>query len=155
MSQIVVYTIRLNVSFHMYIENKVTGFPYVALKLLLVLCGIWSLDFFHSVIPPFCVSSNIKGVHALALKYLVAFYSFYRYFVYFRRRWDSKASIINTFTTFLLLSFSKIFFVSFTLVHSISIYHNHHRNTQMCVFYYDPNSRMLYTRVFHTFNCIK
>ena len=46
MSQVVVYTIRLNVPFHMYIENEVTGFPYVALQVLLVLCGIWSLDFF-------------------------------------------------------------------------------------------------------------
>ena len=58
MSQIVVYTIRLNVPLHMYIENRVTGFPYVALKVLLVLCGIWSLDFFHSVIPSFCVSNT-------------------------------------------------------------------------------------------------
>ena len=45
MSQIVVYTIRLNVPMHMYIENILTGFPYVALQVLLVLCGIWSLDF--------------------------------------------------------------------------------------------------------------
>ena len=73
MSQIVVYTIRLNVPLHMYIENEVTGFPYVVVQVLLVLCGIWSLDFFRSVIPPFCVSSNIKNVHALALEYLVAF----------------------------------------------------------------------------------
>ena len=74
MSQIIVYTFRLNIPIHMYIENEVTGFPYVALQVLLVLCGIWSLDFFCSVIPLFCVSSNIKAVHALALEYLVAFY---------------------------------------------------------------------------------
>ena len=46
MSQIVVYTIRLNAPFHMYIENELTGIPYVVFKALLVLCGIWSLDFF-------------------------------------------------------------------------------------------------------------
>ena len=76
MSQIVVYTIRLNVPLHMYIENRVTyaGFSYMALKVLLVLCGIWSLDFFRSVVPPFCVSSNVMTVHAFALEYLVAFY---------------------------------------------------------------------------------
>ena len=74
MSQIIVYTIRLNVPLHMYIENKVTGILYEALKVLLVLCGIWSLDFFRYVIPPFCVNSHIKTVHALALEYLVAFY---------------------------------------------------------------------------------
>ena len=74
MSQIVVYTIRLNVPFHMYIENELTAIPYMALQALLVLCGIWSLDFFRSVFPPFCVSSHIKTSHALALEYLVAFY---------------------------------------------------------------------------------
>ena len=74
MSQIIVYTIHLNTPLHMYIENNVTGFSYVAVQVLLVLCSIWSLDFFRSVIPPFCVSSNIKTVHALALEYIVAFY---------------------------------------------------------------------------------
>ena len=166
MSQIVVYTVRLNVPLHMYIENELTGFPYVALQVLLVLCGIWSLDFFRSVIPPFCVSSNIKTIYALMLEYVVAFYPiflifitylciklhdnnfrpvvwlwkpFHRHFVHFRRSWDSKASIINTFTTFLLLSFSKILFVSVT-----SLYYVHVRilsNTNIarrCVLYYDP-----------------
>ena len=74
MSQIVVYIIQLHVPLHIYIENEVTGFPFTAWQVLLVLCGIWSLDFFRSIILPFCVSSNIKTVHALALEYLVAFY---------------------------------------------------------------------------------
>ena len=46
---------------------EVKGYPYMALQVLLVLYGIWSLDFFRSVIPPFCANSNIKTVHALAL----------------------------------------------------------------------------------------
>ena len=164
MSQIVVYTIRLNVPLHMYIENKVTGFPYMALQVLLVLCGIWSLDFFRSVTPPFCVSSKIKTIHALALEYLVAFYPislilltyvgiklhdnnfgpvvwlwrpFHRHFVFFRRKWDSKASIVNAFTTFLLLSFSKILFVSFTLLFTVH-FMNNLGVRKKCVLYYDP-----------------
>ena len=165
MSQIVVYTIRLNAPLHMYIENKITGIPYVALQVLLVMCGIWSLDFFRFVVPPFCVSSSIKTVHALALEYLVAFYPillilityvciklhdnncrpvvwlwkpFHRYFVHFRRRWDSKASIINAFTTFLLLSFSKILFVSFTLLYTFHVQYNIGDIPSKCVLYYDP-----------------
>ena len=164
MSQIIVYTIRLNVPLHMYIENNVTGFLYVALKVLLVLCCIWSLDFFRAVIPPFCVTSNLKTVHALALEYLVAFYPiclisityvciklhdnnfgpivwlwkpFHRHFAHFRRRWDSKASIINAFTTFLLLSFSKILFVSFTLFYAFHV-HNSAGAKKKNVLYYDP-----------------
>ena len=166
MSQIIVYTIRLNIRLHMYIENELTGFPYVALQVLLVLCGVWSLDFFRSVIPPFCVSRNIKTVHALALRYLVAFYPiflilltyvciklhdnnfrpvvwlwkpFHKHFARFRRRWDSKASIINTFTTFLLLSFSKIIFVSTMLVDHIGIYVVSNNNRlKKSVLYCDP-----------------
>ena len=164
MSQIMVYTIRLNIPLHMYIENRVNGFPNVAINVLLVLCGIWSLDFFRFVIPPFCVSTSIKTVHALALEYLVAFYPvclilvtfafiklhdnnfrpivwvwkpFHRHFVHFRRRWDSKASIINTFTTFLLLAFSKILFVSFSLLYNVNIRYHPHINGK-CVLYYDP-----------------
>ena len=164
MSQIVVYTIRLNTPLHMYIENNMTGFLYVAVQVLLVLSGIWSLDFFCSVIPPFCVSSNIKTVHAFALEYLVAFYPiflilttficiklhdnnfrivvwlwkpFHRHLARLRRRWDSTASIINTFTTFLLLSFSKILFVSFTLLYTFHIHYNYTDIKRKCVLFYD------------------
>ena len=165
MSQIVVYAVRGNVHLYTIIENMVTGFPYMVLQVLLVLCGIWSLDFFRFVIPPFCVSNNIKTLHALALEYVVAFYPiclilltyvciklhdsnfrpivwlwkpFHRQFARFRRRWDSKASIINAFTTFLLLSFSKILFVSFTLLYisHVDVYHDDNI-TQLCVLYYD------------------
>ena len=167
MSQILVYTFRLNLTFHLYIENEVQGLSYVsyvAFQVLLTLCGIWSLDFFRSVIPPFCVSSNINTLHGLALEYLVAFYPiflifltyaciklhdnnfrpivwlwkpFHRHFVHFRRRWDSKASIINAFTTFLLLSFSKILFVSFTLLYTFLVSYNYNIASK-CVLYYNP-----------------
>ena len=168
MSQIIVYTIRLNLPLRMYIENEVTGFLYLALHILLLLCSIWSLDFFRFIIPPFCVSNNIKTVHALALEYVVAFYPiclilityvciklhdnnfrpvvwlwkpFHRHFVHFRRRWDSTASIINAFTTFLLLSFSKILFVSFTLLYTINIDQvpNSDGAKRKHVMYYDPS----------------
>ena len=179
-SQIIVYTIRLNIPFHMYIENEVTGFLHVALKVLLVLCGMWSLDFFRFVIPPFCVSSNIKTVHALALEYLVAFYPiclilityiciklhdnnfrpvvwlwkpFHRHFVHFRRRWDSKASIVNAFTTFLLLSFSKILFVSFTLLYTLHVHFDFPQKHKVCVLQYDPTVEC-YTQEFTTFVAI-
>ena len=165
MSQVIVYTIRLNTPLHMHIANKVTGFPYGVLQVLLVLCGIWSLDFFRSFVPPFCVNSNLKAVHALVLEYIVAFYPiflilltyvciklhdnnfrpvvwlwkpFHRHFALLRRRWDSTASIINAFTTFLLLSFSKILYVSFTLFYTYRIHYIPSHIPRKCVLYYDP-----------------
>ena len=131
--------------------------------LLLTLCGIWSLDFFRSTVPPFCVSSSLKNIHALALEYLAAFYPicltaitytciklhnnnfrplvwlwkpFHRHVVHIRRcTLDPRASIINTFATFLLLSYSKILFVSFTLLYSVTI--NYVDGKKKCVLYYD------------------
>ena len=179
MSQVVVYTIRPNIPLHMYIENEVTGFQYILLQVLLVLCGIWSLDFFRSVFPPFCVASNIKTIHALALEYLVAFYPiflilityvciklhdnnfrpivwlwrpFHRYFVHLRRRWDSKASIINAFTTFLLLAFSKILFVSFSLTFLATINYSDSFPDKYVLFY-DPTVE-LYTLEYFMFEAI-
>ena len=166
MSQIVVYTIRLNVPVHMFLENHVTGFLYVAMQVLFVLCGIWSLDFFRSIIPPFCVSTNPDCVLALIHEYLVAFYPiflvlityaciklhdnnfrpvvwlwmpFHRHFVRFRRRWDSTASILNAFTTFLLLAFSKILYASCMLLHTFYIHYLDSGDIQhKCVLYYNP-----------------
>ena len=36
---------------------------YRFLNILIMLCGIWNLDFFRYIIPPFCVSPYLKGVH--------------------------------------------------------------------------------------------
>ena len=111
------------------------------------------------------MNNNFKAFHALALEYLVAFYPiflilftyvciklhdnnfrpivwlwkpFHRHFAHIRRKWDSKASIVNAFTTFLLLSFSKILFVSFTLLFTIPFNHNYNDILNKCVLYYDP-----------------
>ena len=43
-------------------------------------------------------------------------------FVKIRRRWDSKASIIDVFATFLLLSYSKLGYVSLFLLEGTQIY---------------------------------
>ena len=47
---------------------------------------------------------------------------FHRCCVRVRRRWDTKASIIDVFVTFLLLSYSKLLFVSLLLLQGTEIY---------------------------------
>jgi len=61
--------------------------------------------------------------------------------VFFRRSWDSEASLVNAFATFLLLSFSKILFVSFTLLYGIRAKLKDRNGTILSsplVMYYDP-----------------
>ena len=114
---------------------------YVMQQILLTFYGVWNLDFFRSVIPPFCVSENITTLQALALQYLPAFYPlllivvtyilielhdrnvrvvvwmwrpFHRCLAPFRKslKWNPKASIVNTFATFLTLAYTKLIIVS-------------------------------------------
>ena len=99
-----------------------------------MLSGIWNLDFFRYLIPPFCVSSHFSNIEALSLEYIHIMYPFWLILVTFicielharnfrpivllwkpfhrvvthlRRSWDPRASIVNAFSTFLLLILSK------------------------------------------------
>ena len=111
----------------------------ILFHLVRMLCGIWNLDFFRHLIPPFCVSQHLNNLRALTLEYFYVVYPlflisatfvcielharnfklivivwkpFHKLFALFRRAWDPRASIINSFSTFLLLSVSKIILMS-------------------------------------------
>ena len=117
------------------------------LHLVRLLCGIWNLDFFRHLIPPFCVSRHLTNLQALTLEYFYVVYSlvliiatfvcielhagnfklivvlwkpFHKLFALFRRAWDPRASIVNSFSTFLLLSVSKITIVSSLCLYEVS-----------------------------------
>ena len=97
---------------------------HTILKVILTGYGFWNLDYFHFLIPSFCVNQDLKNIHALALQYVSAFYPlllialtctcfelhghnfrpivylwkpFHRCFVNVRKRWNTKASLIDVF----------------------------------------------------------
>ena len=43
-------------------------------KVILTGYGFWNLDYFRYLIPPFCVSQELKNIHVLALQSVSAFY---------------------------------------------------------------------------------
>ena len=49
------------------------SFSFV-LSILVTIYGIWNLDFFRYLIPPFCANDQISPLHVVALEYIVAFY---------------------------------------------------------------------------------
>ena len=114
-----------------------TGNANAVTKLILVLYGIFDLDFISHAVPPFCVSKDLRLYHRVFLGYITAFYPimliiitwicielhdhnfrmivflwrpFHRCFVQLRRGWDTKNDLIDVFATFLLLSFVKIMY---------------------------------------------
>ena len=147
--QLVVIVLNQDPGFHGALMSELDKTSLAVFKVILTCYGFWNLDFFRSVIPPFCVSQGLKNMHVLALQYVSAFYPlllialtyacvelhghnfrplvwlwkpFHRCCVNVRRRWDSKASLIDVFATFLLLSYSKLMIVSLYLLQAARIF---------------------------------
>ena len=106
--------------------------------------GVFNLDFLRYIIPNFCVSSTMTTLQALSLEYIVAFYPlsliimfyiciqlhargckplvylwkpFHKCCACVSQRWSPSESLVHTFAAFLILSYSKILLVSFSLLH--------------------------------------
>lgn len=124
--------------------NHVIRFSFLPLsaqtfiRFLYSLYGLWNLNFFTAMIPPFCLPhQNVFSV--ISLTYTIAMYPLlvllfvyilielhsrnFRLLVWlwkpvhicythFRRQWDIRASIIDAFATFFLLSYVNLLFVS-------------------------------------------
>jgi hypothetical protein len=98
---------------------------------------MFNLDFFHYILPPFCISSRLRPIHVFSLGYISAFYPFllilltwfcvelhgrnfrpivclwrpfHGCFVRLRRGWNTKSDLIDVFASFFLLSCSKILY---------------------------------------------
>ena len=141
----------------------------VILQVVRVLCGVWNLDFFRYLIPPFCLSSSkihLNNIQALNMDYIVAFYPlvlilctyicielhaknfkplivlwrpFHKYMARFRRSWDPRASLINSFSTFLFISYSKITFTAGNSFLSTEVYRDLKNHSGSL--YYEPDEQ--------------
>ena len=107
--------------------------------------GFWNLDFLRFLVPPFCISDRLTNLHVLSMEYLVALFplfltaliyiiiqlhardcrilvSLWRPFsvcfapIMRKYQWNPADSMVHVFVTFLILSYSKFLFVSFTLL---------------------------------------
>jgi len=116
-------------------------------RVLLTLYGIWNLDFFRTLVPPFCLT--LSSLETLALDYAVAAYPlvvlvvvyvlvelhasgcrlvallwrpFHKCSAHSSRQRDVRSSIVDAFATFLLLSYMKFLSVSFDLLKPTRVY---------------------------------
>ena len=130
---------------------------------ILSLYGFWNLDFFRTLYNPFCLHPNMNILQVFALDYIIAAYPlflitvtyflvklhdhefklivwlwkpFHR-FISFRSDWDIKASLIDAFATFLLLSYVKFFSVSFDLLIPVNLQNAHGQTLNQTYVYYN------------------
>ena len=138
------YSVHLRYFIECYAGKKVT-------VLIITILGVSNLDFFRLIIPPLCVSSSLKAIQTHFFDYITALYPIFitvlvytlielydrnckavvalskplrKIYGYLNGRCDPKQSILSTFATFLLLSYSKLLFVSSNFLYAIQLYNS-------------------------------
>ena len=157
---VLMYDIFLSSYISCYIGTKAT-------VIIITILGISNLDFFRLVIPPLCITSSLTAIDTFFFDYIIALYPISitillftlielhdrnckvvamlsmplrRIYHYFRMRWDCKQSILSTFVTFLLLSYSKLLFVSCNFLFAVQSYNSTGDLVpDSTVLLYDPN----------------
>ena len=139
--QLMALTYKQHDQLRLNLTNK-NAFTQYYLSILASLCGIWNLDFFYYVLPPFCVSPHLKNIHILFFNYFTSFYTFClititwicislysrncqpfvllwskfkKCFVSIRQE-DTSRTIVDVFSTFLLLSYTKLLLTSIVIL---------------------------------------
>ena len=134
------------------LEAQGSGFHYknrLSTTLLAAIYDILNLNIFVAFIPPFCLTSKLSSLQALTLQYVSAFYPliliillyiciklhdndfkpivycwkpFRNCFQRLRRSVDAKTSVLDTFATFILLSYVKLLFIAGSILWPIPAY---------------------------------
>ena len=141
---------------------------------LLTVLGFFNLDFFHATLPSSCLSTSLNVIDILLFDFIIAVYPiiltviiflcinlydrknmlivflsvpFTRFLEHFNIHWDPKETILKTFTTFFLLSFSKMFFTSIKLTLSVQAYNSKGDViSNSTVLLYDPKIKLFHSK---------
>ena len=141
-----IFYCQIGVSTFLVMSNRYlfdTTLTYRFLNILITFYGVWNLDFFRYIIPPFCVSPYLKPIHITFLYYISAVYplclialswmfielysrdckaivwvwrKLNKYVLKMSVKWDAKNTMIDVFATFFLLSYAKLVFTCFRTV---------------------------------------
>ena len=132
--------------------------------------GIWNLNFFPRLIPIFSLGESVNHLHMAALQYVTATYPlflvalvyiaielhardfrpivwcwkpFHRCFTWLRRRASPKASIVDAFATFILLSYVNFLYATRNLLLPTPLYDEKGNKLDEAAMYYDGSITFL------------
>lgn len=122
---------------------------YMVVRVTKAFYGIWNLDFFRSLIPPFCVSRGMNNLEVLSFQYISVIYPvllifvawvfvdlhernfrpfvrmwkpFRRYLSHYSVTTDPKRVIISFLATMVILSYTKVIYISALLLDIVKEY---------------------------------
>lgn len=140
----------------------------LAINIAFSVHAIWNLDFFRGLYRPFCYDDSTPPLLIVSLDYLIALYPMglilltfsivhihdrftivariwrpaHRIFMRIRRQWNVKKSLVDAFTTFLLLSYIKILNASFDLLVPTQLHNmTGHTLPNQYYLYYDASTQ--------------
>ena len=129
-------------------------------KVVFAFYSLWNLDIFRSILPNICL--NITTLQALTLEYLLALYPFVlilisyllivlydrrvpvivtlwkpfnKVLAIFRKSWDIRTSVLDSFATFFLLSYMKILNVTGDVLIPTQIFQMSSNKSKFGVYY--------------------
>ena len=159
------YPLERGVFVYDYILSRVSTSFRIVVYLSLTLSGSWALQFFKWVIPPFCISTKLTGIHIQMLSLVTAIYPvllviitcilmelharnyriiriFWKPFSPFVKKLKVTAvtsdAIIHAFATFILLSASTISYNVAIIYNRTALYRSTDGTIYKHVIYYDP-----------------
>jgi predicted outer membrane repeat protein len=117
------------------------------IKLYRCFYGFWNLQFLSAFLPPFCLAEGMTTFHIYMIKYAIALYPFVllvtfylcrgciariplcnrviiriqQIFIRWQRLWKSRSNVLNGLAALMVLSYSKITAISFTILASTSL----------------------------------
>ena len=127
-------------------------------KVIFAIYDVWNLRFYHYWVPPFCISNRLQPFHFGLLGYISILYPMclialtwvcvelhgrnfkllvwlwkplHKCFVTLRRGWDSKSDMIDVFSSFFLLSFTKIMYQTALFMAYQTIENKHYDNFKL------------------------
>ena len=143
-SQIATLSLSLNYEPpYKHIFNSKASF---LIKIIKTTYGFWNLDFFRSVVPPFCVSPHLNNLEVLSLQYMSVIYPsvlvvlawllvdmhergcrlvvriwkpFRRYLSHYSVTNDPKRGIVSFFAAIIVLSYTKVIYISAHLLRKV------------------------------------
>ena len=157
-SQLVV--VYLSLSPARFVLNSTT---HATLRMVLMTFhGIFNLDFFRYILPPLCISPNLKFIHIIFLEYISALYplclvalTWFSIWMYSRNfirppvwllnklsriksNQNSKRTMVDIFATFFFLSYTKLYLISIMCFTYSRIFKENSTESQL-VLYVDPS----------------
>ena len=157
------------VSFNMYLYHSIQlhlPLPLVTIThISMVLADIWNLHFFRFIVPSFCLSDRMTGIHVHMLGFFTAVYPallmvtlcivielhardnrliqflwkpFGTCCATFKVNWTASGSVIHAFATFIMLSSFSLMYRTYVIIEPTPVY-NVSGTGSSVVLHYDPS----------------